>query len=129
MCIFSPEGVCVCVVAVVVGVAHSMCGYVQLSEAGQRDARLLDAVDQAMPGGGRQRVDQLLLMARRVPRQQDVGVQDQPLPLRQMPPPAEQQQLTCRWISLKLSLSHFLCNFIYLNEFLNTICCHSTKNT
>ncbi len=79
----SPEVVGLCVVAVVVGVTHSVCGDIQLCEGAQRDSGLLDGVDEAVSRRDRHRVDQLLRTTGRVRRQQDVGVQDDPLPLRQ----------------------------------------------
>lgn len=65
-CVFSPEGVGLGLVAVVVGVADSVRGDVQLREAGQRDSGLLDGVDEAVSRRDRHRVDQLLRTTRRV---------------------------------------------------------------
>lgn len=95
-CVFWPEGVALCVVAVVVGVTHSVCGDVQLCEGAQRDSGLLDGVDEAVPRRDRHGVDELLRTPGRVWRQQDVGVQDDPLPLHQMHCLAQQHQVTWR---------------------------------
>lgn len=62
----SPEGVTSCVVLVVVSVAHSLRGHVQLAEASQRDPRLLDGVHKAMVRRRQHREDQLLRPTRQV---------------------------------------------------------------
>lgn len=82
--------------AVVVCVTHSVCGDVQLCEADQRDAGLRDGVDQSVTRRDGHRVPQLLRTPRRVGRQQDVGVQDDALPLHQMHCLAQQHYVTCR---------------------------------
>lgn len=83
-------------VAVVVGVTHSVRGHVQLREGDQRDSGLMDGVDEAASRRDRHRVDQLLRAPGRVRRQQDVGVQDDTLALRQTHRLTLQHQVTCR---------------------------------
>ena len=75
-------------------VTHSVRRHVQLCEGGQRDSGLMDGVDEAVSGRDRHRVDQLLGTTSRVRRQQDVGVQDDPLALRQTHRLTEQHQVT-----------------------------------
>lgn len=60
--------------AVVVGVADSVRGHVQLGEAEQWDSRLMDSVDETVARRVRHCVDQLLGPTRGVRREQDVGV-------------------------------------------------------
>lgn len=81
-------------VAVVVGVADSVRGHVQLREGDERDSGPPDGVDEAVARRGRHRVDQLLRATGRVRRQQNVGVQDDALPLRQTHRPALQHHVT-----------------------------------
>lgn len=90
---------------VVMGVTHPLGGHVQLCEGEQWDAGMLDSVNEPMLWQHRHRVDQFFWKTRRVGRQEDVGVQDEPLPHPHSRSVTHQFHITCgcHWWSVMVS--------------------------